>query len=533
MNIKLNSTGYFGLLCVAGISFFYILITFGYHFIIGDSSFWATESDDVTQYIAGFNMYFTSPWHFPLLAFDSLNYPLGTRATFVDAIPLYSFLLKVFLPSSMAPFNPFGVWITLCFLFQGIAAWWIARELGIKSWWFIIGLLAVFLTYPALLLRIGHTSLMSHWILLFAVALYIRSYRLQKLPVTAWTVFLVCAFYINIYLFVMASGLYLTAFLSIRSALFSRSLLFFPVPYVVLVVSMFIMLLPFPPDGVATDTGFGFYSMNLLSPFIGGGIFDVQGHVMPGQYEGFNYLGLGVIIAFVTAFMLIKRRDKTIVRRHWALLALLVGYTVYALASNVYFGSELVMLVHYSELLDPITSQFRATGRFFWPVGYCIVIFSFFVLYRYLSRQTFALMVVALVCVQWIDIYHHYQSLRVGLIRQQTTKMDYPLWDKELGTGVKTLYFYPKFKCGQDPHNTLLPIMKYASIKGLNLNTGYISRYNPNCHDYDAEIAQSSRSDSAYVFVKNEYADLAALNKFFPIDTPPACKEVDFAYVCR
>ncbi|HEN3580982.1 TPA: hypothetical protein U5D98_004286, partial [Yersinia enterocolitica] len=173
-----------------------------------------SEVDDVTQYISGFNMYLSSPWNFPLLAFDSLNYPQGTRVTFVDAIPIYSFILKLLLPENIAPFNPFGYWIALCLLLQGISAWWITKELNVDSWLFFILLLLTFLTYPALLARIGHISLMSHWVLLFSLALYIRGRRQKKLSIGIWTILLVSIFYINIYLFVMASGIYFAAIFS-------------------------------------------------------------------------------------------------------------------------------------------------------------------------------------------------------------------------------------------------------------------------------------------------------------------------------
>ncbi|HEN3648047.1 TPA: hypothetical protein U5E43_004226, partial [Yersinia enterocolitica] len=134
LNFRLNVTKYPGAILAILISIGYILATYGSHFIIGDSSFWMSEVDDVTQYISGFNMYLSSPWNFPLLAFDSLNYPQGTRVTFVDAIPIYSFILKLLLPENIAPFNPFGYWIALCLLLQGISAWWITKELNVDSW---------------------------------------------------------------------------------------------------------------------------------------------------------------------------------------------------------------------------------------------------------------------------------------------------------------------------------------------------------------------------------------------------------------
>lgn len=108
MGFKLDSTGRAGFAFAVAFGLFFVLRHFPLDFILGTNSYWQTEVEDVTQYFAGFNAFFNAPFSFPLLAFDSINYPQGTRATFVDAIPLYAFLLKVFVPKSFAPFNPLG-----------------------------------------------------------------------------------------------------------------------------------------------------------------------------------------------------------------------------------------------------------------------------------------------------------------------------------------------------------------------------------------------------------------------------------------
>jgi len=116
MQEAFTPSGLFGLLLSVLLGWFFLNLTFETGFLRGISSYWLSEVDDITQYIAGFNMYFTAPWSFPILAFDDLNYPKGTRATFVDIIPIYAFLLKLFVPDSFYPFNPYGYWIALCFV---------------------------------------------------------------------------------------------------------------------------------------------------------------------------------------------------------------------------------------------------------------------------------------------------------------------------------------------------------------------------------------------------------------------------------
>ncbi|MCY4126344.1 MAG: DUF6311 domain-containing protein, partial [Pseudomonas sp.] len=169
-------------------------------FIAGTSSYWQSEVDDVTQYISGFHAFFSAPFGYPLLAFDSINYPQGTRATFMDTIPLYALILKLVVPASYAPFNPYGVWVGLAFLGQAVCGWWILRELEVKSWLALVALVVCLLIFPAFTARVTHISLMTHWILLAAIALYLRGQRLGQVPVAGWTALLVAGLYINIYL---------------------------------------------------------------------------------------------------------------------------------------------------------------------------------------------------------------------------------------------------------------------------------------------------------------------------------------------
>lgn len=530
---SLRPTGPVGLVVALTLGIGFVAVTFGLPFVLGVSGFWQTDVDDVTQYIAGFNHYFAAPWQFPLLAFDSLNYPQGTRATFVDAIPLYALLLKALLPASLAPFNPYGVWVALCFILQPVGAWWIVRELRINSWVLLIGLALVLLVSPALMARIGHISLMSHWILLFALALYIRGLRLAALPVGGWAVLLLAAFYINIYLFVMAAGIYLAGALGNGAYRHWRSLAAFILPFGLLLASLFVTLLPMPLTEVTREWGFGYYSMNLLSPLLGGYILQVQADTAPGQYEGFNYLGLGVLIAFVVALRLCHRHDRRFFRRHWPLTLLMLGYALYALSNQVYFGSTQILVLSYPEVLNGLTSQFRASGRFFWSVGYCVAIFSLLMLYRRLGRGVFVACVVVLIGLQLADLKPRYKLLKEAIAREVPQQMDYQTWDEALGANIRNLYFYPKFKCGQHPpHDSLLPIMKYAGERHLNLNTGYIARYTPRCDDIAAEISSSALDTSAFIFVRKEFETLAAVEALLPAGELLRCRELDFAFVC-
>ena len=529
----LRATGPIGLAVAVALGICFVSLSFPLSFVLGVSGFWQTDVDDVAQYISGFHHYFASPWQLPLLHFDSLDYPQGTRATFLDVIPLYAVLLKALLPKAMAPFNPYGFWVALCFILQSVGGWWLVREHRANSWALLVGLALTLLFWPALMGRLNHISLLSHWILLFALALYVRGLRRETLPVTGWTSLLLTGFYINIYLFVMAAGVYLAAGLALGAYRHWRSLAEFVLPFGLLVASLFVTLLPISLADVKPELGFGVYSMNLLAPFLGGRFVEVQATVGSGQYEGFNYLGLGLWIAFALALRLCSQHDGHFFRRHWPLALLMGIYAIYSLSDHVYFGSTKILELHYPEVLRGLTAQFRASGRFFWAVGYCIVIFSLLVLYRRLSRRAFLGVVVALICLQLADVQWHYAGMKGLVARETKPKMDYRAWDNALNTNVAHLYFYPKFKCGKhSPHDSLLPIMRFSGERQYTLNTGHIARYVPRCDDIAEEIGASDQGASAYIFLRSEFKGLAEVKSLLPKELWPHCIELDFAFVC-
>lgn len=533
---QVSSTGVFGFLIACTLGVLFVFRYFPPGFLDGSSSYWLTESDDVTQYIAGFNAYFHSPWKFPLLSFDSLNYPEGTRATFVDIIPIYAFLLKLFLPMSTPTFNPFGYWVGLVFLLQSCCGWWVLRELNIKSWAALISFIVVLLYMPALLSRLGHISLMSHWIILAALALYIRGYKEERLSVIGWTVLFFIAFYVNVYLFVMALAVYSCSVLVSYKQISVVSIVRSIIPLCPIVLSVFIFIFPIPMGQVSTEWGFGYYSMNLLAPITGSAFFSIPDASMPGQFEGFNYLGLGVIAAFIASFVYLRRDGWGVVVRHRFLSLLMLLFTVYALSNLVYIGVHQLFVINYPPFMTTLTSQFRASGRFFWPVGYAIVIFSFLMLYRKLSPARFYLVMMLLVLVQFADVAMARHNFVAGMSRPYSPILSTKLWEGEIGRDVKYLYFYPKFRCGKmDSLTTLMPVMKYAAMHNLKLNTGYIARHQPPCDEESLinEISNSEKGKSAFIFVKSEFVDLKHVYRLLPNALKTQCAEIDFAFVCH
>lgn len=499
-------------------------------FILGVSSYWQTQLEDIAQYLSGYRAYMSGPWSLPLLAIPPLNWPHGTTLTFVDAIPAYSFALKLFDPILPIPHNPLGVWVLICFALQGGAGWFLGRQVVGRNY-LLVGLcVALCVFMPSLTARMGHLSLQAHFIVVFALALYVRGHRTGKRQILFWTLLVVFAFYVNIYLTAMSIAVMIAA--AADQTLRSRRLLdlaHFAVPLVVLVLTIPLMLGTAFGSAVP-DTGFGHYSMNLLSPIAHGNLLRLPFYVAgtTGQYEGFNYLGLGLLLLIGLALW--QRRQQMIKERLFGpyLVAALVLCWIYALSNQIYLSDIHLVQWDVPGLLIPLFEAFRSSGRFFWVVSYALVIFAIFELRR-LSRWPQALVVGAVLVLQLGDLVPTYAIIKQSLVREPNVLADMADWNAAL-VGVETIHAFPKFKCPGGYAREVLPLQMVAAEGGYNLTTGFISRYGADCDAVAEEIAGSDPSNSAYVFAHTHYTD-EQIRSYLPRDAQ--CQKLEIWTLCR
>lgn len=527
-----------GLLIGTGISLGFAIWLYRVEFLLGTSAYWLQQDADITQYIAGFNAFMREPWQWPILRISSINWPGGTLATFVDAIPLYAVVLKLFRNGADAPFwNPYGAWVAISYLLQGIGAWWICREAEVKSWITLAVLACLLASFPALSYRVVHISLMSQWLLIFAFAVYLRSTRKGMLAWRTWTVLIFCAFYINIYLFSMVSIVFaVDAGRFLRRQDWRNVVPTLAVPYGLLALSLFVTMLPLPAGSGTSEGGFGYYSMNVLSPLAGGKFLQWPNPVAnDGQGEGFNYLGVFLVGLFIYSISLRLRHDRLFWSRHMLLLSTLFTVILYAVSNKVYIGTLHLFDVYMPSWTAPLTGQLRVSGRFFWLVGYAVVIFTVLTVVRYAGlRRPNSLLVVLLLLHLWDLGPHHSHVRSIANPPKGTVRLDNIAWDRFLGSHIKTLYFYPSFGCGKgSPHATLLPTMRYAAERRLNLSTGYVARAAKLCDEYQSDISSTVNESVAFVFVKEEIAGMPRIEELFGGVSSVHCAEVGFAYLCK
>ena len=362
--------------------------------VVGEG-WWLAPAGDVAQALIGHLAFQADAWRWPLFRIATLMPPDGVNTLMLDGNPLVSLLAKLW-PGG--PHNLLGGWLFACFLLQPVAAVYALRGMGERRVLPALAVAALAALMPSLWWRPVHPNLCGHFIPLLALGATLR--LLQGRP-GWWAGFaaVLLGAFIHPYLLVMAAALLCAVPLGAVFARDWRGLRGTTWRLAaVLGATAALMALAGFFGGGAGDRGFGRFSMNLLSPItpqmsglFGGATLDATG----GQYEGFNYLGAGVLVLLALAF---HRPARWI----WPLLAVLAGLTLMALSSRIYAGPVLLLDLGLKPWED-IFGVVRASGRLFWPVGYAGLVVAVAVLARRMRPAAFGALCVLAVALQWAD----------------------------------------------------------------------------------------------------------------------------------
>lgn len=365
--------------------------------------------EDIIQHYAAWQFYRNASWQFPLTWLDNAAVPLGAAAAWADPLPWAALFFKLLSPLLPPTFQYFGLITFLHFVLQGGFAWLLIDLIDQRYGICISGTL-LFCLWPTFLERcFRHVALSAHWLILWMLYLYISGRRRQALPAISWVLLFGLIPGIHAYFLPMAFGLLCASALEyvIRQRNFWK-----PCGLVALCMAVALccarslgVIMPHSSGGVSGD--YGSFSMNLnalfnpssMDLYTDSGKLDwsLALPLLPQnrrQYDGFNYLGFGVLLAltvllFFGAVRLLSGRTPhrlaAVGRFLWSHIGLLIActaFTVFAVTHTVYWNDHLLFQPPVlPQSLQGILDIFRASGRMFWPVGYllalcCITAFS-------------------------------------------------------------------------------------------------------------------------------------------------------------
>ncbi len=391
------------------------------------------DQRDRAMHTLGWWWFAMAPWGMPPGSSPLNGLELASGVGLSDSLPLFAFPFKLIAQWLPARFQYWGYWELLCFMLQSLFAVLIAHELKLSRPIALVA--AMFCVFqPAFLMRLDvHMALAGHWTILAAIWLYLR----RPLPLWAWPLMLATVSAIHGYLLVMVFAIWGA---SLLSSLWRGEFKALPLAAEMILVVIAIIGVNWSTGifmvGSMGSQGFGQFRMNLMGPF-NPAFFQL---IVPGvpvdgfEWEGVNYVGLGIFVLFAVALFTLKPANLRPLGDSMLLPLVLavVGLAIFALSNRVALGTWELFTIPLPEALEKFFAIFRSSGRMFWPLGY-LIIFGLLVL---VSRQTKALPALVIACLalglQLADIQKGPRALYIGPDRTGTewrTTLHSPVWE--------------------------------------------------------------------------------------------------------
>lgn len=362
---------------------------------------WLLEGD-LAQTLIGWEFYRVSPVLDPITRIGNMFPDTGFYILQTDTMPWISIITKsiVHFFDITSPFHFIGLWLIFCWIMQGLCAGLIGRSLNLnrESLWLLIFL---FIFSPILLFRVGHFSLMAHWIILVVIYEVIRLNLGETIskPRILYLVSIV-AFSLGIhpYLFAISAPI-LILLIIFNPSHWLKKILSCSFLFLLVYASTHILGVNSIKHPKASD--FGACNTDLLGFFnsFGASLFVPKLRHFWCQMEGFTYFGLG----FLILLFILRKPLKSLIYHGWnsspmKYFLLLCGlYILYSLASPIRFGGNPIIYLPIYDLIEPLPSYFRSSGRWIWPFFYVVLISGVVVLDR--STIRFKKIVISLIAI--------------------------------------------------------------------------------------------------------------------------------------
>ena len=520
----------------------YCLYLFPLEFIAGRGPYWDNLRADAETHVIGMRYFLADRWRFPITQTRLLMAPGGVNIVFTDSIPLMALVAKTLGFMGPARLNYFGLWYVIAYVLQGVTAVYFVRALGVRAVAPQVAAAVMAMSFPALLFRTTlHASLTGHFFILWTLGLYFTGVRQGGFRRT-W-IWFACALWMALlvhpYLFLMVFSIFAAA--AAQHMATSRRAILEALAVGGLVLSSLglLMWLVGYLGSSGGAGGFGHYSMNLLSPWVPqrSGLFPrMQGVIdaTGGQHEGFNYLGAGSLLLLAVAAWTVRASFPAIARKYWALSLVLLCLFGLAVSNRVFAGTWRVShigpgiateigipardpagetatarsesaaarsagktsgaIVRLALVTKMALAVVRSSGRFFWPIGYVLLIGSLAVVATRLRPTTGLVLTLAAVVLQLLDTAPLRQEIRDKFsghvsfaampatlqfppdVRWQNATVTAIPWQRLIGAH-RHLTILPGFPCaGFRKRWDVLDLLFQASATATPANTAYLSR---------------------------------------------------------
>ena len=472
-------------------------LIFGWPVLAGTAAFWdnphgivGSSAADMMASLSGYDVFVRDQWRWPLLRVEGLGGPGGTNIAYTDSLPLLALVGRgLYRLTGEAPVL-YGLWIAACFMLLTGAMVALVRALGGRSLGAAVATALISVSLPPLLARWGHITLLAQGLIPLTVLAYLHVVRGMRVWAGLAMLMALCtaALLTFPYLFFMVVPIAFAALLQaagtrqtgwgiavLRSGALAAALL------VALIVTGHL-----GGDGFA-DKGFGVFSMNVLSPVVpqvsglfpaASGMLDATG----GQYEGFAYLGGGLLLVVVLAAPELRRALPRRVRRHPWFTAVLVGSMLLAVSNEVYAGPYHLLSIPVPDALAGLFGIVRSSGRLAWIGVYVVAALAI----ATIARWRWGGLVLAVACVLQVVDAAPLRAMIGASVTANDSTIDGAAWRAALPQ-VTAVLVDPPFLCITEERNrsaarfAAAEIQLKASQSAVPVNSVYGARTRPDC----------------------------------------------------
>ena len=501
---------------------------------------WLLTGGDPSQHYLGWEFFRRSDWYFPFGLTDQLAYPLKTSVIYTDSIPIFAVFFKLFRSILPRQFQYLGIWGLLCFVLQGYYA---AKILGERSSskTVILAGSVFFIVSPIMIFRMYyHTALAAHWLILLAIYFYSKhekEYRDIFRPVMQWGILGILIGSIHLYFVPMCGAILLGYILcSIWKERKIRIRFFYP--GISFSVGLFLTIYLLGGFSSGADTGtnnLGLFSFNLnafLNPMSYSTLLKNTSlwnwpFYTQGQYEGFSYLGMGIILLCACGIVLMvknifRRRKPSVYQVMTVLMS--IGLIALAVSPTITWNDKLLLQLPYSSTIYKYWGIFGSCGRMAWPVVYFLMIFGITSIGNMKwKRKEISCVVLILAClVQVVDLsgqlYKRHENYSEKVVYQ--SPLAGTVWDDIISSGE---YKHVVWVTHNVDHDDVIQVAVYAMKNDMTMGNFYFAR-GIDKRDIIEEQLQNTSEDCVYVFLKSDDT--------FEYEVYENCEDVLHFYPC-
>ena len=382
---------------------FFLFILWKPLFILDPTNIAWLLTGDPGQHLTGWHQFRMDEWRFPLMEQALAGYPASMSAVFTDSNPLFSLFFKVFRSFLPPHFQFVGLWYLLGLFLNYLVLYRTLRLFSSSRSLCLLGATLISI-FPPLFFRDVHDTLTAHFLINLLLYFIFKDEKRYTYPAIA----ALCALTVSIHFYFLLFALLTTPTKLFYERGFNRGSV--SSAFLWLGINIFCALVMMTLLGYwgykGEVGGFGLFSMNLnalINPLGLSRLLPTLPLGTDGQYEGYQYLGLGWMLFLV--WSLLTPRHVLLRRQFWALLlCFFLPLTLLSLSNSVYWGDRLLFKVPLPRVLQYVGDTLRASGRFFWGVGYGLMLLAFKKVFAGQKGGLVAVAVALCLGVQFYDV---------------------------------------------------------------------------------------------------------------------------------